>query len=255
MKKRVRKKQLKRIQNGSLEDIISLYKRAVKKNNYDLRYEAIDAMASDREYGEIDNNVRDILLKELMQGDDYISSIIVDDLNDIYDENIVSYCLDNLQNEDFFRRLVSAEYLGRHHKTEAIPTLKKLLSDSDDYVKVQAIEAMGRIGDIEVVPLLLDKLNHTEDDLLKSAYFAALYNLQGDIVWLAKLTEILRSQDTMAQSRAANRLVQLTEGSVYYSEILTALAKQIQVETNGTQKEELKQLYSELKAYGNAGTK
>lgn len=212
-------------------------------------------MASDREYGEIDNNVRDILLKELMQGDDYISSIIVDDLNDIYDENIVSYCLDSLQNEYFFRRLVSAEYLGGHHKTEAIPTLKKLLSDSDDYVKVQAIEAMGRIGDIEVVPLLLDKLNHTEDDFLKSAYFAALYNLQRDFVWLAKLAEILTSQDTMAQSRAANRLVQLTEGSVYYSEILTALAKQIQVETNEIQKEELKQLYSELKAYGNAGTK
>lgn len=31
MKKRVRKKQLKRIQNGSLEDIISVYKMAVKK--------------------------------------------------------------------------------------------------------------------------------------------------------------------------------------------------------------------------------
>ncbi|MBC1284128.1 hypothetical protein HB768_13820, partial [Listeria welshimeri] len=74
------------------------------------------------------------------------------------------------------------------------------------------------------------------------AYYAALYNLEGDKTWINKLIGLLQSADSIVQTRAANRLVQITEGEVFFHEILDALDRQILIETNKSQKEELQRV-------------
>ncbi|WP_206537452.1 HEAT repeat domain-containing protein [Listeria cornellensis] len=188
-------------------------------------------MASDREAGTIDGDVKKILLKSLVQEDRYTASMILDELIDIYDEELISYAIDNLTDEYFFKRLVCAEYLGVHRETRAVPMLITLLDDADDQVRVQVIEALGRMGDKSVVQVLLGQLKNTDNEFLKCAYYAALYNLEGDKTWINKLIGLLQSADSIVQTRAANRLVQITEGEVFFHEILDALERQILIET------------------------
>ncbi|MBC1272975.1 HEAT repeat domain-containing protein [Listeria booriae] len=244
MKKRLRKKLLDKLYNANQAEFEWMYKHAQRKRNHSLKYGVLEIMASDREVGAIDGDVKKILLKSLIQEDRYTASMILDELMDIYDEELISYAIDNLTDEYFFKRLVCAEYLGVHRETKAVPMLITLLDDADDQVRVQAIEALGRMGDKSVVQVLLDRLKDTDTDneFLKCAYYAALYNLEGDKTWINKLIGLLQSADSIVQTRAANRLVQITEGEVFFHEILDALERQILIETNKSQKEELQRV-------------
>jgi HEAT repeat protein len=82
--------------------------------------------------------------------------------------------------------------LGVLREKQAIPSLIQCLQDEDIDVSMEAAEALGRIGDAEAVPALLESLTHDPDGEVKTAVVEALGQIEEQKV-IAPLLEIAKT--------------------------------------------------------------
>ena len=73
---------------------------------------------------------------------------------------------------------MAAWALGRIGDLAAIAPLRQGLNSPYPAIRVQAVRALAALGDIESVPVFLERQHHTEDKGLQMAYAAALGKLQ-----------------------------------------------------------------------------
>jgi len=81
--------------------------------------------------------------------------------------------------------------LGVLREKQAIPSLIQCLQDEDIDVSMEAAEALGRIGDAEAVPALLESLTHDPDGEVKTAVVEALGQIEVQEV-IAPLLEVAK---------------------------------------------------------------
>jgi len=95
-------------------------------------------------------------------------------------------------------RCYASRTLGVLEDVNAIPTLVQCLRDEDIDVSMDAAEALGRIGNLDAIPPLLESLKHDPNGEVKIAVVDALGKIGGQNI-IAPLLEIAKScPDTIA---------------------------------------------------------
>jgi len=108
--------------------------------------------------------------------------------------------------------LVRAEIirtLGEYRTPEAVPVLKRALSDTDADVRVMACEAWGKRGDAEAAKVLAGALAGDSDSDVRLAAARALGRIK-DPAAVAALGEALTDKDPAMQYRAVQSLREST---------------------------------------------
>ncbi len=113
-------------------------------------------------------------------------------------------------NDDPFARLAAAEVLGPwHDPTEAVPLLKKLLSDEAFIVRWQAMSSLAQTGSADAAEPLADALENDPDPILRGHAAHSLGRL-GKSESLLPLVEALRDEHASVALAAAGALSQIT---------------------------------------------
>jgi HEAT repeat protein len=146
-----------------------------------------------------------LLLEELSCSDHDVRKFVLDILGEIGDESIVPSMLRALSDPDDNVRAAAAENLGRIGSVESVPALIAALGHSDLWFRFTVLEALGEIG----APVPMDSLLRYKDDrLLRKALFDCLGRV-GDADALPVLIEGLSDQVRNVRESAAVALSRL----------------------------------------------
>lgn len=108
------------------------------------------------------------------------------------------------------QRRNAAYDLGYFASEDALPTLLKLLDDSDEYVRVYAIQSIARLNDTSAVPDLVHHAKRTQPGLVLTNIIRALAEL-GDRRATPALGELLSSSEPMVRYDAAFALGEIQD--------------------------------------------
>lgn len=112
------------------------------------------------------------------------------DLIDVDDERVLQQLVDLLESRNENIREVAVIVLGNHERHEIVPTLLQLMQhDPSETVRWRAIQALGNIGDVSCVPALLETLQ-SKDNRFDPAIIEAFGKL-GDPQAVPALIELL----------------------------------------------------------------
>lgn len=128
-----------------------------------------------------------------------------------------------LKYRDDYARLNAAEALGKIGDTAAVPALIEALQDSNSIVSREAALALGIIGDVSAVPALNGILNHKAPSVRESAV-KALGKIGGSRV-VPALIEALKDPHFLIRIHAAVALGEIGESSAI-SALFIALNEQ-----------------------------
>ncbi len=165
-------------------DILEQYRQSIMESDEENRVDIY------REIGDLGiPGGTEILIQGLSDPSSYVRSAVANILFEIADEKIVAKMLDCLREENPTLRSLAMALLARLGLTalgrveeylndddsdirifaaniiaaggliEAFPALKGALQDPEENVRYAAVEALGRIGDKEAIPLLLSVLS------------------------------------------------------------------------------------------------
>jgi len=149
---------------------------------------------------------------------------------------VVNELLKALEDSDEYVRMYAAEALGKIGSETAIPGLLKALEDSDEYVRRDAAEALGNIGSETAIPGLLKALEHSNKDVRGNAVEAL-----GKIGSETAMTELIKclknpafvtlnNGDTLSQAREALDTIQ--NKLKYYHPLSQPMNQQVYISYN-----------------------
>jgi HEAT repeat protein len=94
------------------------------------------------------------------------------------DVRLIDALVEILEGSELALTVVAAWALGRLGDPRAVETLRRSLDSTYRSVRAHSARALGALGDRDIAPLLLERLNAESDKGLQMAYASALGNLQ-----------------------------------------------------------------------------
>ena len=95
--------------------------------------------------------------------------------------------------------------LGRNQPEIAGPALVRLLSDSDDYIRAEAADALGMVGYVPAASQVVDRLHNDKNAVVRAASAETLGDL-GALDAIPDLVRALADNDRAVRGYAANSL-------------------------------------------------
>ncbi|WP_044641973.1 HEAT repeat domain-containing protein [Risungbinella massiliensis] len=144
------------------------------------------------------------------RGDYSPNSIVIEKLEDYWDEEVEAFLLDNIQDPDEMVRVAICELLGRGESQAGIGALRMLLQDEEWLVRGYAAQALGDIGNQEQKTFLQQCLQSEESDWVQVNLYEALCQL-GERQYYTSLLDLLDSPSYHTRIICTSALVELVE--------------------------------------------
>jgi MFS family permease len=128
------------------------------------------------------------------------------------DARLIDALVEILEGSELALTVVAAWALGRLGDPRALEPLRRSLNSSYRSVRAHSARALGALGDQEVAPLLLERLEAEEDKGLQMAYASALGNLQAVEAIPTLLQQLAQTQNTGARLELALTLARIIGG-------------------------------------------
>jgi HEAT repeat protein len=167
-----------------------------------------------------------LLTEALEKGEAKIRAAAARALTAIDDSSVISLLESALSDSYLWTRYFAAQALGEHGAIESVESLSKIASNSKEAmpVRLAATEALGKIGDNQVIATLTKLIQSEEDiDLITKAL-----NALGKIGAEAPLLTILESADSAVIKRKAIHALK----HIKTATVVTKLQAQVRIENN-----------------------
>lgn len=165
-------KELAQNSNIKLSGVVEVLHEALRDQDIDVRYNAIEALGFVRDQAAIP-----ILLALITHPDSEIRERAIIALGDTHREEVVKPVSRLLRERDPWVRRCAALALGKLEHTRAVKPLLIALSDPEPIVRQWAALSLARIGDPSVIPNLRD--HHDDDRRVRHAIQSAIVQLGG----------------------------------------------------------------------------
>lgn len=144
--------------------------RLLKDHDHDVRIFCVTILGEIQDPSAVDN-----LVEALNDPNENVKHAAIESLGKIGDVRAVEPLIDCL-NQDFWIQYPAIIALGNIGDPAAIKHLIKLIND--EKLRDAVIEALGKIGDVSVIPVMSDILFYSNDASLRNDMIASLINIQ-----------------------------------------------------------------------------
>lgn len=110
--------------------------------------------------------------------------------------------------------------LGRMGDEKAIPTLRDGLDSNYKSIRAQSARALGTLGDVHIIPLLLNRLQDEDDKGLTIAYASTLANLHATSAIDSIFNVMMQMENNKARMELATSLTRMVDGEHHFVNLL-----------------------------------
>ncbi|MBI4639550.1 MAG: HEAT repeat domain-containing protein [Candidatus Tectomicrobia bacterium] len=180
--------------------------KALKENSVSKRREAAEKLGQLR-----DTEAREALINALSDQDSGVRKRAAKALGRLGDQGAIQPLLLRLDKDIEIRQdLILA--LGHLRAKEAIPRLIELLGGGEKTIRWASANALGDIGDPQVVPTLVRQLSHESDEEVRIGIIEALGKLGGEEA-LTALTSLLEKENRRLRKAAVQALGNISQAT------------------------------------------
>ncbi len=148
------------------------------------------------------------LIQNLEDSNYYVRFAAIEGLGRSRDKRAVGSLIRALNDRNVSMRLNAAVALGQLGVPEALEPLSRTLSDSDELVRAEAARSLGKLGNPQAAKPLIDVFRRESADRVKATIIKALGTL-GDMSVVGLLIEHLKHPDSRVRANAIEALAEV----------------------------------------------